>query len=130
MYPCLLSSKTLSQQDIYSILKEHADFNKRRLRMDVFACCVGSVVTFVKQNPQRFYFQQPWAKQNTLSKQSMKSPPSVTLSFQSTSTSHANNVICKARDKAGCRVSEWQAQFDQDHPQYTDTTYWRLCSHC
>lgn len=38
---------------------------------------------------------EPNKIQKTLSKQSIKSPPTVTLSIPSTSTSHANCVICK-----------------------------------
>lgn len=62
--------------------------------MDVSACYVGSVVTCVKQNPQGIICNSPEPNkihvQKTLSKQSMKSPPLVTLSIPSTSTSHAN----------------------------------------
>lgn len=99
-YPCLLCSKRTSQQDRYRIKKEHADFIKRRLRMDVsddsmlcrkcrHMCETKSTRDSICNSPE------PNKIQKTLSKQSIKSPPSVTLSIPSTSTSHANCVICK-----------------------------------
>lgn len=58
-------------------------------------------------------------------------PSFLTRHSKQHSTEEANTT--RFVTKMGCRVSEWQTQdmelFEQDHPQYTDTTYWRLCPH-